>query len=108
MEGPLDVMGKASFFLGEVGAGAKMKLVVNMVMGSMMAAFSEGVSLTEKAELDPEAGGLLRTTTRGGRGESLVPPYTRVSVSCISLSLTQNNDSNPARTTTYNQGKCSY
>ena len=36
-------MGKASFFLGEVGAGAKMKLVVNMVMGSMMAAFSEGV-----------------------------------------------------------------
>jgi 6-phosphogluconate dehydrogenase (decarboxylating) len=80
------MMGKASFFLGEVGAGAKMKLVVNMVMGSMMAAFSEGVSLTEKAELDPEAGGLLRTTTRGGRGESLVPPYTRVSVSCISLS----------------------
>ena len=30
--GPLlDVMGKAKFFLGEVGAGANMKLVVNMV-----------------------------------------------------------------------------
>lgn len=28
-----DVMGKKSFFLGEVGNGAKMKLVVNMVMG---------------------------------------------------------------------------
>jgi len=51
--GPLDVMGKAHFFLGEVGAGAKMKLVVNMVMGSMMASFSEGLSLTEKADLDP-------------------------------------------------------
>lgn len=31
-----DIMGKASFFLGAVGAGARMKLVVNMVMGSMM------------------------------------------------------------------------
>lgn len=28
-----DVLGKKSFFLGEVGNGAKMKLVVNMVMG---------------------------------------------------------------------------
>lgn len=27
----LDVMGKASFYLGDVGAGANMKLVVNMV-----------------------------------------------------------------------------
>ncbi len=27
----LDVMGKASFFLGDVGAGANMKLIVNMV-----------------------------------------------------------------------------
>lgn len=31
-----DIMGKAAFFLGAVGAGARMKLVVNMVMGSMM------------------------------------------------------------------------
>ena len=29
-------MGKKSFYLGAVGAGAEMKLVVNMVMGSMM------------------------------------------------------------------------
>jgi hypothetical protein len=34
--GPLEVMGKASFFLGEVGAGANMKLVANMIMGAMM------------------------------------------------------------------------
>jgi glyoxylate/succinic semialdehyde reductase len=45
---PLGVMGKASFFLGEVGAGANMKLVVNMIMGSMMVAFAEGLTLAEK------------------------------------------------------------
>lgn len=47
----LEVMGKASFFLGEEGSGANMKLVVNMVMGSMMAAFAEGLSLAEKSGL---------------------------------------------------------
>jgi 3-hydroxyisobutyrate dehydrogenase-like beta-hydroxyacid dehydrogenase len=46
--GPLDVMGKAKFFLGGEGTGANMKLVVNMVMGSMMVAFSEGLSLADK------------------------------------------------------------
>lgn len=47
----LDVMGKASFFLGEVGAGARMKLVVNMVMGSMMAALAEGLTLADSSGL---------------------------------------------------------
>jgi len=28
-----DILGKKSFFLGDVGNGAKMKLVVNMIMG---------------------------------------------------------------------------
>jgi 3-hydroxyisobutyrate dehydrogenase-like beta-hydroxyacid dehydrogenase len=32
----LALQGKRSLFLGAVGAGARMKLVVNMVMGSMM------------------------------------------------------------------------
>jgi len=50
-----DEMGKAKFFLGEVGQGAKMKLVVNMVMGSMMAAFAEGLSLGDAAGLDAKA-----------------------------------------------------
>ena len=31
--GPLEVMGKKHLYLGKVGAGAKMKLVVNMIMG---------------------------------------------------------------------------
>ena len=33
------VMGKKSHFLGTVGQGARMKLVVNLIMGGMMAAF---------------------------------------------------------------------
>ncbi|KAL5228750.1 hypothetical protein ABZP36_017015 [Zizania latifolia] len=49
----LDVMGKSRFFLGDVGNGAAMKLVVNMVMGSMMVSFSEGLLLSEKVGLDP-------------------------------------------------------
>lgn len=48
---PLSVMGKRSFFLGEVGAGANMKLVVNMIMGSTMVAFAEGLTLADKAHL---------------------------------------------------------
>lgn len=51
----LDVMGKKSLFLGETGAGARMKLVVNMVMGSMMTAFAEGLSLAEASSLSQEA-----------------------------------------------------
>jgi glyoxylate/succinic semialdehyde reductase len=51
VKAPLEAMGKAHFFLGEVGAGAKMKLIVNSVMGSMMASFAEGLCLAEKADL---------------------------------------------------------
>lgn len=39
----LQAMGKANFLFGEVGAGSKMKLVVNMIMGTMMSAFAEGM-----------------------------------------------------------------
>ncbi|KAE8684626.1 Glyoxylate/succinic semialdehyde reductase 2 [Hibiscus syriacus] len=48
-----DILGKKSFFLGEVGNGAKMKLVVNMIMGSMMNAFSEGLVLADRSGLNP-------------------------------------------------------
>ncbi|QWV93765.1 NAD(P)-dependent oxidoreductase [Geomonas oryzisoli] len=44
-------MGKKSLFLGEVGRGAEMKLIVNMVMGGMMTIFCEGLALAEKAGL---------------------------------------------------------
>ena len=48
----LDAMGKASLFLGEVGAGANMKLVVNQIMGTMMAALAEGLTLADAAGLE--------------------------------------------------------
>jgi 3-hydroxyisobutyrate dehydrogenase-like beta-hydroxyacid dehydrogenase len=47
----LNKMGKASHFLGEVGAAARMKLVVNMVMGSTLCALAEGVNLADHAGL---------------------------------------------------------
>jgi 3-hydroxyisobutyrate dehydrogenase-like beta-hydroxyacid dehydrogenase len=49
----LEKMGKKVLFLGETGNGANMKLVVNMVMGGMMAVFCEGLALGEKAGLAP-------------------------------------------------------
>lgn len=56
-------MGKMHVYLGEVGNGANMKLVVNMVMGSMMSAFSEGIALAQKSGLD--AGTLLEVLDNG-------------------------------------------
>ncbi|KAF6175679.1 hypothetical protein GIB67_022681 [Kingdonia uniflora] len=50
----LDIMGKSRFYLGDVGNGTAMKLVVNMIMGSMMASFFEGLLLSEKVGLDPK------------------------------------------------------
>lgn len=49
-----DVMGKKRLHLGEVGRGAQMKLIVNMVMGSMQSAFSEGLGLTAQCGLKVE------------------------------------------------------
>ncbi|MGW8193207.1 MAG: NAD(P)-dependent oxidoreductase [Desulforhopalus sp.] len=48
----LQVMGKKSFYFGEVGRAAQMKLVVNMIMGIMMVGFGEGLALGDKAGLD--------------------------------------------------------
>ena len=48
----LEVMGKRTFFLGEeVGLGAKMKLAVNALMGTMMAALAEQLSLASASGL---------------------------------------------------------
>lgn len=47
-----DKLGKKRVFLGPVGQGARMKLVVNMIMGSMMVALSEGIALGLKGDLD--------------------------------------------------------
>jgi 3-hydroxyisobutyrate dehydrogenase-like beta-hydroxyacid dehydrogenase len=57
--GPLDVMGKAKFFLGEEGKGANMKLVVNAVMGAVMASFAEGLSLADQVRAGVRVGTTL-------------------------------------------------
>ena len=44
-------MGKKSLFLGELGRGAQLKLIVNMTMGGMMTIFCEALALTDKAGL---------------------------------------------------------
>ena len=50
----LNAMGKAShFFSSQVGYGTRAKLVVNSLMGTMVAAFSEGLALSESVGLDP-------------------------------------------------------
>ncbi|WP_028579049.1 NAD(P)-dependent oxidoreductase [Desulfogranum japonicum] len=49
----LDVMGKKSFYFPLIGQGAQMKLIINMVMGTMMTAFAEGLSLGQKVGLQP-------------------------------------------------------
>ncbi|MED6118749.1 Glyoxylate/succinic semialdehyde reductase 2, chloroplastic [Stylosanthes scabra] len=59
----LDIMGKSKFYLGDVGNGAAMKLVVNMIMGSMMASFSEGLLLSQKVGLDPKV--LVEVVSQG-------------------------------------------
>ena len=51
----LKVMGKAShFFKTQVGYGTRAKLVVNSLMGTMLAAFGEGLALSEGMGLDPK------------------------------------------------------
>jgi 2-hydroxy-3-oxopropionate reductase len=74
----LEKMGKKIMFLGEAGNGARMKLVVNMVMGGMMAAFCEGLALGDKTGLRQEeilevldAGALANPMFRL-KGESIV------------------------------------
>mmetsp|Transcript_25831 Transcript_25831/g.31849 ORF Transcript_25831/g.31849 Transcript_25831/m.31849 type:complete len:320 (-) Transcript_25831:116-1075(-) len=50
----LNAMGKAShFFNEEVGYGTRAKLVVNSLMGTMVAAFGEALALAENTGLDP-------------------------------------------------------
>ena len=51
----LDAFAKSIFHLGDVGAGATMKLVVNSLVHSLNVAVSEALVLAEKAGLDRQA-----------------------------------------------------
>jgi 3-hydroxyisobutyrate dehydrogenase-like beta-hydroxyacid dehydrogenase len=74
----LKKISKASYYLGETGQGAKMKLVVNMVMGAMMASLSEGLALAEKAKLDLTTllevvdGGAMSNPMFRGKGPAMI------------------------------------
>jgi len=46
-----EAMGKANFYLGPVGQGSRMKIVVNMIMGGMMTLLAEGLALGSASEL---------------------------------------------------------
>ena len=48
----LDMMGKKTLHMGEAGKGAAMKMVVNMMLGHAMAAFSESVHLGVSLGID--------------------------------------------------------
>ena len=50
----LDVMGKKSVFMGEAGSAAKAKAINNMLMSSMLEAYSEALSLTESSGISME------------------------------------------------------
>jgi glyoxylate/succinic semialdehyde reductase len=50
--GPWSVISKKAVFLGDTGAGARMKLVVNCIMGTMMTSLSEGLALAQASGLD--------------------------------------------------------
>ncbi|KAK1743711.1 3-hydroxyisobutyrate dehydrogenase-related protein [Skeletonema marinoi] len=53
VQAALDAMGKASHYFGEeVGKATRAKLVVNSLMGTMMAAFGESLALAESLDLD--------------------------------------------------------
>jgi len=47
-----DILGKKTYFLGEMGGGARMKLVINMMMGINMVALAEGLAVGQKAGLN--------------------------------------------------------
>lgn len=47
----LDAMGKARYYFGAAGKGSEVKIVVNMIMGTMMSALSEGMALGRESDL---------------------------------------------------------
>lgn len=67
------VMGKADFYFGDVGAGSKMKLCVNMMMAEQLAALGEALALAKAAGLPcDDQGGLLKVLELGVMNSGLV------------------------------------
>ena len=51
-ESIFSALGKVTFYMGENGAGALMKLIVNLVLGLNRMVLAEGLSLAQKAGMD--------------------------------------------------------
>jgi 3-hydroxyisobutyrate dehydrogenase-like beta-hydroxyacid dehydrogenase len=51
----LDAMSRVCHYLGDSGAGATVKLINNMVSGSLLAVLAEAAQIAEAARLDPSA-----------------------------------------------------
>lgn len=49
----LDALGQQVFYLGPPGSGARMKLVVNLVLGLNRAVLAEGLALARRCGIDP-------------------------------------------------------
>ncbi len=73
----LEAMGKLNLWLGKIGQGARMKLVVNMIMGGMMTAFGEGMALAAQAGLETSellsvlAAGAMANPMFDGKGPAM-------------------------------------
>jgi len=73
-----DAMGKKTYFLGDLGKGARMKLVINAVMGAQMAALAEGIELARQSDLDVSVlhdllcNGALNSPLVQGKGKALL------------------------------------
>ena len=63
-------MGKASHFFPSVGLGTRAKLVVNSLMGTMLAAYGESLALSESVGLDPTT--MIQVMGQGAISESNV------------------------------------
>ncbi|XP_071846382.1 cytokine-like nuclear factor N-PAC isoform X2 [Apostichopus japonicus] len=63
-------MGKKAFFLGDIGNGARIKLVLNLIGGNIMCGLAEGMALAEKAGLSQSV--LLEVLNLGSLASPLV------------------------------------
>lgn len=66
----LAAMGKESVHCGHIGSATRMKLIVNMVMGTQLAAIAEGVALAEG--LNVHVGSLQRVLEIGAIGSPML------------------------------------
>ncbi|MET0507755.1 MAG: NAD(P)-dependent oxidoreductase [Burkholderiaceae bacterium] len=66
----LDAMGRMTRHMGKTGTGATIKLINNMLSGTMSAALAETIAVAEAAGLDPKA--TLEILGEGAAGSRLV------------------------------------